>query len=104
MAFALCLALGAPHPDFLLKLLTASQWQDWLDYASVFPVGPERDDWRAAYTAAGIASCWSEDVKVDQFMIDWLGVKAKPLSVSERLKCLVMAHNARESAKEKRNG
>lgn len=75
-------------------LLTARQWQDWLEFASVEPIGDERDDWRAAFVGASLASCWAEGIEVENFKIDWLKERQQ-LPLEERLKCIVAAHNAR---------
>lgn len=50
------LALGYPHPDYLLPLLSGSQLQDWMDYAAREPFGSARADQRAGVLAALIAN------------------------------------------------
>lgn len=44
LAFRLCLALGCPHPDYLLELLDGDQLADWAEYYSVEPWGFEAHD------------------------------------------------------------
>ena len=39
MAFRLCLALGCPHPDYLLEKITLKQLYEWQMYASLEPFG-----------------------------------------------------------------
>lgn len=92
------MVLGFPHPDYLLDTLTSRQWQDWIEWASVEPVGDEREDWRVAFASAGLASCWADGVKVDSFKIDWLNQKPR-LSLDDRLRCALEAHNVIEAAK-----
>lgn len=87
------------HPDHLLKSLTARQWQDWIEYARVEPVGDERNDYRTAYAAAGLAGCWVEGVKFEDFRVDWLKERRPPLSLDERIKIRVACHNAIVEAK-----
>ena len=41
----MCEHLGFPHPDYLLPLLTAEQFADWLEYEGITgPLGHARDD------------------------------------------------------------
>lgn len=43
--FQLCEHLGYPHPDYLLRLLTARQLLDWIEYGRrVGRFGVDRDD------------------------------------------------------------
>lgn len=72
MLFELCMVIGYAHPDYLLADLTAAQLAEWIEYASVFPIGGDRDDWRAAFSTANLASCWSENVDVASCKINWL--------------------------------
>lgn len=44
MPFHLCLRLGVAHPDYLDAMLTAGQWDDWLQFDRQFNVALGRDD------------------------------------------------------------
>lgn len=92
-----------------MRTLTAQQWQDWIDFASVEPIGAERDDWRLANAVAGLAAMWAEtpeDVETKWFMIDWLNDEKSEIErylnpspeqvkkMEERLKAKVMGVNA----------
>jgi hypothetical protein len=38
--------LGFPHPDYLLDVLTAQQWAEWVEFYGLEPWGPAVDDTR----------------------------------------------------------
>lgn len=54
--FRLCLALGWPHPDYLLELLTGEQLGDWADYYSREPWGFPVEDMRSSMAMAVAAN------------------------------------------------
>lgn len=55
--FRLCLALGYPHPDYLLRMLTSRQITEWLAYYDLEPWGETRADLRAGIVASTLANC-----------------------------------------------
>jgi hypothetical protein len=55
-AFRLALALGYPHPDYLLRMLSSTQFNEWLAYAALEPFGEERADLRAGIVASTLAN------------------------------------------------
>lgn len=53
-AFRLSKALGCPHPDYLLELLTAEQLAEWRAYDLLEPIGTERIEYGFAMLCAVI--------------------------------------------------
>jgi hypothetical protein len=49
-------ALGWPHPDYLLPYLTSSQLSEWEAYRRIKPFGQEMDDHRMAMICAAVAN------------------------------------------------
>jgi len=43
-AFRLCLAIGCPHPDYLLSLLTSHQLAEWIAYFEIHRFGQDYTD------------------------------------------------------------
>jgi len=54
--FELSLALGIPHPDFLIEQLSSRQISEWIAFARIQPLGESRSDWRMGRLAALIAN------------------------------------------------
>lgn len=90
------------HPDHLLYALTARQWQDWVEFASVEPIGEERADYRTAFASAGLAACWSEGVKVKNFKVDWWE-PVHVVSLDDRLKFKFAAWDAFYASRKSKN-
>jgi len=68
MAFRLCLALGWPHPDFLLKTLSHKQFQEWMTYYSLEPWGFDVEDARhAILNSSVLRAAGAKSVKPEQF-------------------------------------
>lgn len=49
------LALGFPHPDYLLEALSARQLAEWQQYYALEPFGHPIESWRAGMLASVIA-------------------------------------------------
>lgn len=83
----MCLALGIPHPDYLLGLLTARQLADWEAYYGVEPFGDERADLRAGIVACTIANIHLKKGKDPLSALDFMPFAEKPRNVAaERLR------------------
>ncbi len=54
----MCLAMGIPHPDYLLPMLTATQMHDWEIYSIAEPFGQPRSDYMAGVIAAANGNLW----------------------------------------------
>lgn len=54
--FRLALALGFPHPDYLLEVLSARQLAEWQQYYSLEPFGFPAESWRSGIVASVIAN------------------------------------------------
>ncbi len=52
----MCLALGLPHPDYLLASITSRQLAEWLVFLQIEPIGETRDDFRAGMICATVAN------------------------------------------------
>lgn len=55
-AFRLALALGYPHPDILLAMLTPQQFDEWIAYWTLEPFGYETEWQHAGVVASVIAN------------------------------------------------
>lgn len=72
-AFRLCLALGFPHPDFLLRILTSRQVAEWEWFYGQEPWGFEIESTRAALIASTIGNFAgkqaSRELSISDFML-----------------------------------
>ena len=83
MAFRLCLALGWPHPDYLLKLLTDKQFKEWCSYYALEPWGFEVEDARQALLNASVLrAAGAKTVKPEQFS---MAFKSEPTMFDKAL-------------------
>lgn len=55
-AFRLALALGYPHPDYLMDQITSRQFVDWMAFERLDPIGGQRGDIQAGVIASVIAN------------------------------------------------
>lgn len=55
-AFRLCLALGYPHPDVLLREIDAIQLAEWEAYYHIEPFGYHIDNLRAGQICSTVAN------------------------------------------------
>ncbi len=46
----MALALGYPHPDYLLPYLTSRQLREWIAYNNIEPFGQPEQDLQSAFT------------------------------------------------------
>ena len=51
--------MGFPHPDYLRKLLTSKQIEEWIAYHGIEPFGPHAEELRFGVLGATIASVYS---------------------------------------------
>lgn len=65
----MCLALGWPHPDYLLELLNADQLADWIDYSSREPFGFPIEDLRGAMQMAITANAAGAELETADFQL-----------------------------------
>ena len=82
--------MGVPHPDFIDRILTGRQWQDWLNFDSLEMIGNEqyREELRHGQKMAQYAN-YHRDVKTcpDGYPpIDFMNfterVEVKPVELS----------------------
>lgn len=52
------MALGAMHPDYLLRRLTSRQFAEWMEYYQLEPFGEDRADLRSAIVACVMSNRW----------------------------------------------
>jgi len=51
--------LGVPHPDYLLKFLTASQLEEWVLFDRLEPIGQERNDIMLGMVCANLTNIYN---------------------------------------------
>ena len=51
------MALGYPHPDYLLTQITSAQLSEWIAYSILEPFGPVRDDERIGIVCSAVGNC-----------------------------------------------
>lgn len=65
----MCLALGYPHPDYLLTVLTGEQYTDWIDYSQREPFGFPIEDLRVAMQMAVTANAAGAELTAADFQM-----------------------------------
>ena len=55
-AFQLAIALGSPHPDYILSQISSRQFSEWIAYQNIEPFGEWRADLRSGIIASTIAN------------------------------------------------
>lgn len=50
------MALGCPHPDYLMDTLSSRQWAEWQAFYQMEPFGDVKADWRAGMLASVLAN------------------------------------------------
>jgi hypothetical protein len=83
--FRLALAFGTPVAT-LARTLTASELQQWIDFAAVEPFGPLRDDLRAGVLAATFAAGWGGPTRLTP--ADFFPTLREPNQKRERIKAV----------------
>ena len=109
MYFRIALALGFPHPDYLLETLTWKQLLDWLIYYELEPFGEERADYRIGQLTAAVHNALRRSGgrtwKASDFLLG-TPVKAERPTDIERMKSIVRTivetHDGRVVEREKR--
>lgn len=85
--------MGCPHPDILLKQLTARQLYDWEEYERIEPFGFPAEDARMGIQAA--ATFWAQgakDVRPEDFSMSGLEPQeSSPDLFAEKLKAALGA-------------
>jgi len=101
------LALGYPHPDYLLADLDSRQMAEWEAYNRLQPIGAKRLDFYFAYammqmtnlTISVYGKKGARQTKFDDFYPNWTGEKEeKVMSVEEQKafwKAFAERHNKR---------
>ena len=51
------MALGYPHPDYLLSQISSAQFSEWIAYSILEPFGSTREDDRAGVICSTIGNC-----------------------------------------------
>ncbi len=87
-AFRLALALGFPHPDYLLSLLTSRQVAEWDAYYRVEPFGPPAEEHRAGVLAAVIGNFSSVSKRHDWKPTDFFPPQRKQQSLIDKVKAI----------------
>lgn len=86
MLYRLCVALGWPHPDFLIEALTTEQLLDWAEFNRREPIGFPIEDQRAAMTMYTFARVMgAKEVTLDMFSLDPLKEERQSEDLSQRL-------------------
>lgn len=67
--YRLSLALGWPHPDFLMEVLSHEQYLGWLRYYGCEPFGFEVDDVRHGRGCAAVFQAQGVKAEARDFML-----------------------------------
>ena len=73
--FRLCLAIGGEkcvHPDVLATVLNRRQVHEWIAYASLFPFGDERADYRSALQTFWTRAPWLAEDAAEESPEDFM--------------------------------
>jgi hypothetical protein len=85
-AFRLCLQLGLPHPDYLIKQLSCSQFNEWMLYYQAEPWGEYRDELRNGKLCALIHNAnFTNRVKTIDYMDYVDRPEEKPMTPEETI-------------------
>lgn len=88
--FRLSLALGFPHPDYLLEQLDSVQISEWMAYANIEPFGSLAEDLRLGQTTAMIGNTHlkkgAKPFKAQDFSLcsSWRKDPGSPQTLSEQ--------------------
>lgn len=84
-SFRLSLALGCPHPDFLLAQISSRQLAEWMAYYQVEPWGTPEARLGAAMLASTVANFSPISARHDWKPADFMLQKPKPKTLTQRL-------------------
>lgn len=80
------MALGYPHPDYLLEDLSAKQVTEWEAYNRIQPVGARRSDFYFSYLMTAVHNIAvgfsgnknAKQFKIEDFIPNWTGIEEEP--------------------------
>ena len=85
-AFRLALALGQPHPDYLLGAITSRQFAEWQAFYALDPFGDQRADLRAGIVCATMSNRWRGKNENPKEPLDFMPFRQEPEQTPEDMR------------------